>query len=159
MIIYRIANETFKNDLSGNGASIYGSRWNSPGRQLIHASEYISLCMLESLVHFDKNSIPDNQYLMHISIPGIEDPKEMQHVKLKKDWQLYIEYTRWMGDQFIKAGGNLALKVPSAIVEQEYNFLINPLHADFKKVKISRTELLHLDTRLFHTPIARKHNQ
>lgn len=148
MIVYRIANEAYKNDLSGNGAAKYGSRWNSRGYRVVYTSESISLCILESLVHLDKNFIPSAQYLLHISIPDIKDPKEIAHGKIKKDWQLHPEYTQWIGDEFIKANKTYSLKVPSAVVEQEHNYLLNPLHPDFKKVKMIKTELLQLDKRL-----------
>jgi RES domain-containing protein len=148
MIVYRISNEAFKNDISGNGGAIYGSRWNSPGRRLLYTSEYISLSILESLVHLDRNFIPD-QFLLHIGIPDIKNAKQIANGKIKKDWRHNIGYTQWIGDQFIISREAFALKVPSAIVEEEHNLLLNPLHAEFKRVKIIKTELLQLDKRLF----------
>ena len=148
MTVYRISNEAFKNDISGNGAALYGSRWNSPGRRMLYTSEFISLSILESLVHLDR-FIPDGQYLLHIVIPDIKN-KDIAHSKMKKDWCYNLSYTRWIGDQFITGRKTLVLKVPSAIVEQENNLLLNPQHSEFKKVKIIKTELLQLDKRLFH---------
>ena len=71
---------------------------------------------------------------------------------MKKDWRDNLEYTRWIGDQFVKTHESLILKVPSAIVHQEHNFLLDPLHPEFKKVKIINAELLQLDKRLFQQP-------
>ena len=148
MIIYRISNEQFRNDISGNGAAINGSRWNSAGIRLLYASQFISLSILESLVHLRQNYIPASQYLLHIEIPDSNEIQEISFKKIKHNWRQEIQYTQWIGDQFIKNNESLMLKVPSAVVPQEHNFLINPLHKDFKKVKIISTELLNLDKRL-----------
>lgn len=150
MIVYRIANEPYKEDISGNGAAINGSRWNSKNIRMLYAGEYISLSILESLVHLRHIDIPQKQYLLSIQIPEIE-LQDILLSKLKNNWQQHVSYTQWIGDQFVSAGKQLILKVPSAIVPQEHNFLINPLHKDFKKVKIVGSELLELDKRLLQT--------
>jgi RES domain-containing protein len=147
MIVFRISNELFKEDISGNGAAINGSRWNSNGIRMLYTSEYISLAILESLVHLRVIDIPEKQYLLQIELPD-EDFLEIKQSKIKDDWRQHIAYTRYMGDQFILANQSLILKVPSAVVTQEHNFLINPLHTGFKKVKVMKTELLELDKRL-----------
>jgi RES domain-containing protein len=147
MIAYRISNEQYKEDISGNGAAINGSRWNSKNIKMLYTGEFISLSILESLVHLRRTDIPANQYLLTIQIPEIS-VRDILLSKLKKDWHHHISYTQWIGDQFITEAKNLVLKVPSAIVPQEHNFLINPQHKDFKKVKIVSSELLELDKRL-----------
>jgi len=150
MILYRISNELYKEDISGDGAAINGSRWNSKNVKMLYAGEYISLCILESLVHLRKIDIPADQYLLSIQIPEVEF-QEIKFSKLKDKWQQHLNYTQWIGDQFISSNKHLFLKVPSAIVPQEHNFLINPLHKDFEKVKIVTSELLELDKRLLQT--------
>ena len=150
MIVYRISNELYKEDISGNGAAINGSRWNSKNIRMVYTGEYISLSILESLVHLREIDIPEKQYFLTIQIPDVEF-QDIILSKLKNKWQQHINYTQWIGDQFIKNNEALVLKVPSAIVPQEHNFLINPLHATFKKVKIVNTELLELDKRLLQT--------
>ncbi len=147
MIVYRISNELYKEDISGNGAAINGSRWNSRNIKMLYVGEHISLCILESLVHLRKIDIPAKQYLLSIQIPD-DEFKDIRFSKLKVNWQHHINYTQWIGDQFTKNNMELILKVPSAIVPKEHNFLINPLHHDFKKVKIISSELLELDKRL-----------
>jgi RES domain-containing protein len=150
MIVYRISNEMYKDDISGNGAAINGSRWNSKNIQMLYSGENISLTILESLVHLRKIDMPNRQFLLTIQLPDIQI-KEITISKLKNNWQHHVSYTQWMGDQFISTGEFLVLKVPSAIVPQEHNFLINPLHKDFRKVKIVSSELLELDKRLLQT--------
>ncbi len=147
MIVYRISNELYKEDISGNGAAINGSRWNSKNIRMLYTGQYISLSILESLVHLKEIEIPAKQYLLSIQIPD-DEFKGIRFSKLKVNWQRHINYTQWIGDQFITNNMELILKVPSAIVPQENNFLINPQHPDFKKVKIISTELLELDKRL-----------
>ena len=147
MIVFRISNELYKEDISGNGAAINGSRWNSKGTMMLYTGEYISLVILESLVHLRIIDIPEKQYLLQIELPD-GDFSEIKLAKIKDNWQQHVAYTQWMGDQFVSANQSLILKVPSAIVPQEHNFLINPLHPEFKKVKVIKTELLNLDKRL-----------
>lgn len=148
MIVYRITSESFKADLSGNGAALYGSRWNSKGLPLLYTSQFISLSILESLVHLNRMVIPGDQYLLYIEFPERTTITELPHNKIKRGWYIETEYTQWLGDQFLKNDKSLVLKVPSVIVPQENNFLFNPLHIEFKKVKIINSELLQLDKRL-----------
>ena len=150
MTLYRLTTGNFANNISGEGAKIYGGRWNSVGIPVVYFSEFISLSILEILVRTDKLNSPAAYTLLSVQIP--ENPvKSIELKKLKPGWQAHIEYTRWIGEEFLKENQTLALKVPSAIVPHEHNFLINPLHPDFKKVKIINTELLELDKRLLQT--------
>lgn len=150
MIIYRLTTSVFADNISGEGARIYGGRWNPVGLAMVYMSEFISLSILEILVRASKENSPGTYTLLSIQIPDTP----FAGVELKKlnlGWQHHLEYTRWIGEEFLKTNQMLTLKVPSAIVPQEHNFLINPLHKDFKKVKIIHTELLELDKRLLQT--------
>ena len=147
MIIYRLATSEFADDLSGEGAKIYGGRWNPVGLAAVYISEFISLSILEILVRANKFTSPDTYTLLSIQIPE-SSTVTIELKKLKSEWQNSIEYTRSIGEEFLRDNQTLVLKVPSAIVTQEHNFLINPLHKDFKKVKIVHSELLELDKRL-----------
>lgn len=148
MIIYRLTTAEFANDLSGEGSKLYGGRWNLAGTSALYTSEYVSLSLLEILVNLNKNRLPISYTLISLELPELHISK-IQYKKLKDNWQHHFEYTQWIGNEFLKNNDFLALKVPSAIVPQENNFIINPLHAAFKKVKILNTELLELDKRLF----------
>ena len=150
MTIYRITSEIYKDDISGNGASIYGARWNSVGKRMVYTSEHISLGILESLVHFTKNQIPQNLYLLHILLPNNIEVSEISLEKIKDKWANHIDYTQWIGDNFIENNQSLILKVPSVVVPEESNFLLNPIHKDFKKITIQKFELLQLDERLMN---------
>ena len=150
MIIYRLATTEFAGDLSGEGAKIYGGRWNPVGIAGVYFSEFISLAILEILVRAGKFTAPDAYTLLSIEIPE-ESIASIELKKLKKGWQDHIEYTRSIGEDFIKMNKTLALKFPSVIFPQEHNYLMNPLHNDLKKVKMVNSELLDLDKRLLQT--------
>ncbi len=87
--------------------------------------------------------------LLTLSLPEKTDIAEIKLSRLKEIWKDDYSYTRFIGNEFIKTGNNLALKVPSAVISAEHNFLINPLHPDFKKVKILKTKSFRTDKRLF----------
>ncbi|MDB5280185.1 MAG: hypothetical protein JWR61_5140 [Ferruginibacter sp.] len=149
MIVYRLATETYKNDLSGNGAKLFGGRWNSVGLPVIYTTENISLAVLEILVRADPYTIPLTYHLINIEIPDSIQPLIIASAKLKAIWKDDIGYTQWMGGEFIKSNKALLLKVPSAVVDQENNFILNPRHTDFKKVEIVAVKKFMFDKRLF----------
>ena len=148
MIVYRISNSIYSNDISGTGAKLNGARWNSKGVQALYTSQQISLAVLEMLVNtnFKDYAIPLD--LMYIKLP--EQPvTTIESSGLKNNWRDDPEYTRYMGDEFFKQKRSLILRVPSAVIQEEYNYLANPLHPDFKKIKIIKTKSFWPDERLF----------
>jgi RES domain-containing protein len=149
MIVYRICNNQYTNDLSGTGAKLFGGRWNAKGIPMLYVSEHISLAVLEMLVHNQLNDFSIELGLMRISIPDAIDIKEIKINKLKNAWEEDISYSRFIGDEFIKSASSVILKVPSAVIQEEHNFLINPLHIDMKKVKIIDVSSFRTDKRLF----------
>lgn len=149
MIVYRICNSLFSDDITGTGAKLFGSRWNSKGIPMLYVTEHISLAVLEMLVHNKLKEFSIPLSLLHISIPDALETKELSLKKLKKDWIKDEAYTQFMGDEFIRSQHSPVLKVPSAVITEEHNFLINPAHPDFKKIKITHTQLFETDKRLF----------
>ena len=149
MTVYRICNALYSEDLSGNGAKLFGGRWNSKGVGMLYASEHISLAVVEMLVHNDCKDFSIELNLLYITVPEIIEIKEVKHSKLKNNWMDDFGYTRFMGDQFIQSGTHSILKIPSAVITQENNYIINPLHLDFKKIKITEISSFRTDKRLF----------
>lgn len=149
MIVYRLATEMYKDDLSGNGAKLFGGRWNSAGLSVLYTTENISLAVLEILVRTDMQTIPITYHLIKIEIPDSITSLFITINKLKNNWKDDLGYTQWMGDEFIKSNKLLLLKVPSAVVDEESNYILNPEHSDFKKVKISAIKKFQFDKRLF----------
>ena len=148
MIIYRLVLETFKEDLSGTGSKIFGGRWNFPGYSAIYTAENISLAVLEILVNTDKNNIPPAYYLLKLHLPDNLPIKVITNAGLKEKWYTDFEYAQYIGSNFLESGKESILKVPSAIVKEEFNFLLNPAHTDFKKITIKETVPFDFDIRL-----------
>ena len=149
MIVYRLTQSRFKDDLSGEGASTYGGRWNSKGHRMLYCTEHVSLAVLEHVVNFNKSesAIIPNFHLLEIKIPETKY-LNLQLADLKKDWLADIHYTRFIGDEFLKAKSSLMMKVPSAVVPEEHNFIINPYHKDFQKIETIHAKIYKLDGRL-----------
>lgn len=153
MIIYRLATARYSDDLSGTGAKILGGRWNVPGLPVLYTAENISLAVLEIIVNADRHFIPPAYQLLKLSIPDAVECTAITKDKLKKQWKDDFEYTQWMGSEFLKQNKNFVLKVPSAVVDEEHNYLFNPRHNDFKKLKIAAISNFQFDQRLhLHTP-------
>lgn len=152
MILYRLSHQKYKDDLSGTGAALIGGRWNQKETKIIYTSSSKALSIVEILVHVPADGIPDDYCMISIEIP---DNSPIQTVKLNTlptDWNKFprIGATQNIGTEFIRKNKFLALQVPSAVVPGEFNYLLNPAHPDFKKVKIKGTETFNFDPRLFH---------
>jgi len=151
MIVYRLAREKYKNDLSGRGAEDAGGRWNSKGVPLLYTAESRALCALEIAVHIQLNIVPLDYLMITIDIPAFPKPQEISYAHLPEHWRNFpeIKFTQNIGDRFFREGKNLALRVPSAIIKGDYNILINPAHIDFRSVKVVSMEPFEFDQRLF----------
>ncbi len=149
MIVYRICNSLYKDDISGYGASIRGARWNDRGLSMLYTSEHISLCALEMLVNILLTEVKLNFHLLHIKVPDNASVSSIAVEKLKPNWRDDEGYTNFIGNEFCKNKNSLVLKVPSAVITEEYNYLINPKHPDFKKIKILNSKPFIFDQRLF----------
>jgi RES domain-containing protein len=148
MIVYRITKAKYKNDISGMGAKLYGSRWNPAGIPVLYAAENISLAVLEALVHLEELELPTEYWLLKIQLPGEVKISTIEISKLKKNWINDEAYTQYIGTQFINNGQSLMIAVPSAVINEECNYLINPSHKDFAKIRIQSTREFNFDTRL-----------
>ena len=150
MRAWRIVKTRLKADaFSGEGARLYGGRWNSSGTAMVYTAGSISLATLELLVHLDTASI-----LPSFSICPVDfDDSFMEVINpahLPSDWRQSPAPTslKNIGDNWISRGSSVVLRVPSAVVEDENNYLINPAHKDFKKLVIGRMKPFRLDSRL-----------
>jgi RES domain-containing protein len=148
MKVYRISKCKFINDLTGTGAALYGGRWNSKGTYLLYTAASSSLAMLESVVHL--SNLPAPGYcLISLDVPE-QNIETVDPAKLPNQWNQHPPpaILRKIGDRFVKEGKALALKVPSAINEDEFNYLLNPKHPEFYKVKLVRKKEIAFDDRL-----------
>lgn len=141
MIVHRLAKAAFTG-LDGEGARLFGGRWNSPGRPMIYTAASPSLAVLEVLVHLDlpPELIPSDYRLLSIFVP---DDAPLADVAELPDDPLSV------GDAFLALGEALVLRTPSAVVPQEHNSLINPRHPAAAGLKLAADEPFRFDPRLF----------
>lgn len=157
MILYRIAKCNYAADLSGAGARLYGGRWNSIGQPMVYMAASPSLAVLEVLVHLPPSIFPANFCLAEFDISD-NSILTADNASLPDDWQDVsppIALKR-LGDAFLKQNKYLLMKVPSVIVPQEFNYLLNPLHADAAKIKLVEKKPFSFDARLVSTLTSRK---
>jgi RES domain-containing protein len=151
MKAYRIAKIRYINDLSGSGAKRYGGRWNHKGTSMIYTSENRALATVEYLVHVPLSIVPAHLSLVTLQIPDKITPKAISKSDLPGNWREYPAPSKLaeLGTNWANKNEALLLRVPSAVVEHEYNILINPLHPDMKHVSIAQIERYTVDKRLF----------
>ncbi len=151
MIFFRLSKTDYCADLSGKGAEINGGRWNSKGRALLYTCGSRALCTTEIAVHTPLGIVPLDYCLCSINIPDNSSVRQINAEELPNDWKSFPHpaSTQVLGDEFIKAMEYLILKVPSAVVSGDFNFLINPIHPEFKGLRILQTEPFAFDERLF----------
>src|SRR6201986_3495365 len=127
MILYRIVKCAYA-DLSGTGARLYGGRWNSEGKPMVYLASSRSLAILEALAHLSPTNMPDDYCMIVVEAP--DNIAEVDINTLPENWQEYPEQNilKQIGNVFLQKKEKLMLKVPSAIVKEEYNYLLNPLH-------------------------------
>jgi RES domain-containing protein len=149
MILYRIANCNYINDLNGTGARLYGGRWNSEGKSMVYLASSRALAVLEVLVHLPALVLPDNFCIAEIKVPE-NSVLTLNVESLPANWQDASPPAelKTLGNQFIKETKYLMMKVPSAVVPEEFNYLLNPWHTDIKKVSIVHTHPFSFDDRL-----------
>ncbi len=138
-------------DLSGIGAEMYGGRWNNKGTKMVYTASSIALAMAEVAVHVPFGLLPVDYFVVSIDVP--EDSMTMITVEDLEGirWNSHppSHITQKIGDTFISKNVDLLLKVPSAVVEGDFNFLINPAHKEFSKVKVLEVKPFQFDKRLF----------
>lgn len=153
MFVYRIANPKYRElTLSGIGAEMVGGRWNEKGTRAVYCSENISLALLEYYVHTTNIAVlPKNILVAKIFIP--DDLEILKLEELPDDWNIYpySPGTARAITGLVKEPGFFALKVPSAIVGVEFNYVLNPLSRDFARVVVDDYLELPLDPRLIST--------
>ena len=149
MILYRLSKRKYRSDLSGKGAELFGGRWNSKGVAMLYTSQSRALAFAEVAIHIPIGIVPKDYFLVSISIPDKAGILQLTDTDLPPDWRSnpHSNSTQKIGDQFIAEAKYLVLKVPSAVVPGDYNFLINPNHSQMKGVVIEDIEPFEFDSR------------
>ena len=152
MIVFRVEREKYlQSTLSGIGASISkGYRWNSLNTKLVFTAESRALATLEVSVHLDlSEDLPADRYYVEIEIPDEIPIFEVNIEDLPAYWDSKPPTisTQTIGDDFVFENEGAVLKVPSSIVPQEFNYLINPNHLDSKKIRVISETVMTFDSR------------
>ena len=147
METYRIVLKKWSKKLvaSGNAA-----RWNSGGREVIYTAASRALATLENMVHRSGEGSNELYKVMVITIPSVVKHDVVSLADQPDVWWEVNRYheCRAVGDRWLTLGKSAVLKIPSAIIMHEYNYLLNPAHPDFKKIKLLRTEAFKFDPRI-----------
>lgn len=148
---WRITDQKYADSaFSGEGARLWGGRFNSPGIPAVYASGSLSLALLEILVQSNDRSNLRNKVLFRADIqenliefpPQNDLPEKWKYIPASKTSQTY-------GDSWINQQNSPVLKIPSVVVPQEFNYVINPFHPKFNEIDISDALPLPLDPRFF----------
>ena len=154
--LWRIAPDTpdyVAHDLSGKGAEITGGRWNRKGLPVVYAASTASLAALETIVHFAATGLPLNRFLVRIDVPDDlwNARRSATPASLDIGWNAVPagKVSLDFGDAWLKdAASPLVLEVPSVIVPEESNVLLNARHPQMSRVKASKLRLWQYDGRL-----------
>lgn len=151
MNAFRLARKKYPIELSGKGASIAGARWNSKGTEIIYCAESRALAMAEVVVHLSLATLPSDFVMLKIDIPAEIAIEVIDVSSLELNWSVFpfSFSTQLLGDDFVRRNETCVLKVPSAVVKGDFNFLINPHHKDFNKIRIIEQSDFPFDKRIF----------
>lgn len=134
---------------TGEGARLYGGRWNSPGQRVVYTAATASLAVLEMLVHLDRSAALASYVLIPCEFDeALVTPLDMGQVPSRWRHSPGPSALAVVGDAWLARGATPVLVVPSALIEHERNYLLNPAHADFGRITIGNAQPFSLDSRL-----------
>ena len=135
--------------LDGEGARLAGGRWNSRGHAAVYASSRLSLAALELLVHTDVPLVPPDLVAFEIDVPDTLAIESVDVAELPRDWRLPGHPScRAIGDTWLAEERTAVLRVPSAVVPEEWNYIINPTHPAAKAIQVVGRRKFAFDSRL-----------
>jgi RES domain-containing protein len=134
----------------GEGARRYGGRWNKPGTPVVYTSGTLSLAVLEYLVHVDSDLLPVGLVSVSATIPDSLNIETIDTAGLPVDWKDKIipASLQQLGTDWANQARSPVLKVPSVIIEHEWNYVFNPLHPGFSKISWDAAVGFSFDPRL-----------
>ena len=144
--VYRLVRrERALDALSGEGARRYGGRWNPPGTAAVYAAESRALAVLETFVHFTLEARDMRFVLITLELPARARVERHSGARPPRS----LAASQGVGGAWLGGGDGLALVVPSVLVPQEKNYVLNVAHAQFAGVRIASTEPFSFDERLW----------
>ena len=148
---WRIDKERYvATSFNGLGAAVDGGRWNSAGIRVIYASEHLAMAAQEKYVHLPK-PVPARWRFVKFRIEfGTVRMQRLDPAKVPAGWQNSppSALTQAIGDAWVQSGATAILAVPSVIIPEETNFLLNPAHPDFARITVSAPEPFVFDLRV-----------
>lgn len=138
-----------KTAFSGEGARLYGGRWNSPGTAMVYTAQSQSLAVLEMLVHLDSADLLGKYVFFEVTIDD-SMVAALDPARLPENWRAEPapNKLRRLGDDWVTGATSVALRVPSSIIPAESNYLLNPKHPEFAKLQIGKAMPFRYDARL-----------
>ena len=148
MIVYRLAKTKYVKDLSGRGSKLHGTRWSPPGIPVVYTAESRALAALEFYVHVE-SAVPRHTSIATIEVPDGCGISVLNVLSLPNNWRNLPPPLKLQkfGAAWFASSSDILLKVPSVLVPNEYNYLINPVHADSKLIRILQIEKYIFDQR------------
>lgn len=149
MELFRLGSCKYALDISGEGSRLYGGRWNTVGISAVYFATSRALAVLEVLVHLTPALIPNNFCMSIFDVDGTI--LEITENQLPKGWNTFpfLKQVQLIGNKFFKTEEYLLLKVPSAVVNGEFNYVMNPNHSGAKGIKFKAKKTFTFDDRLF----------
>jgi RES domain-containing protein len=152
IVAWRFVKEKHVGDaFDGEGARLYGGRWNSRGVPVVYTGGSLSLSVLEQFVHLRAGDVRIRFAYMRVRIPDKVAVEEIIPSQLPRDWREgpAPDSTKEAGTHWFEEGRTAILRVPSVVIPVEYNYILNPGHPDFKHVDIGAPEPLSFDPRMW----------
>src|SRR5687768_6035441 len=149
LTVWRLVTARFaRSAFSGDGARLYGGRWNRKGVPLVYTAATQSLAMLEMLVQDEP--LRARYIMIEVRIPSAVKIERVKVEDLPADWRSIAarENLQAIGTEWARKRGAALLAVPSAVIPAEYNYLLNPLHAEYRRIRIGKPEKFETDLRL-----------
>lgn len=150
MILYRITKAKYSRDLSGTGARVYGGRWNEKGTAVVYTASSPALATVELLVHVDPTLLPTGLRLVFVKVPDDASSRTIHTRALPRDWRAFPPSPALaeIGSKWAASRRTLLLRVPSAVVVDDWNVLLNPAHPESENVRIDKDTPYTFDERL-----------
>lgn len=145
MVLWRISRHL---ELSGRGGLTIAGRWHHAGSPVVYLAETPSGALVEVCAHTSANDIPPSFTLLKVVCPDSFAYEEISWAALDPGWAGRVEITRDMGSEWLQRGSSALLRVPSALVPESANYLLNPLHKDAGLFHIEKSFQYPFDARL-----------
>jgi len=147
---WRIVSANYKDKaFAGDGARIHGGRWNSKGVAVVYTADSLALASIEMIVNLPAPELLQKYVRISARI-SLDLVSELSEADVPEDWNSrpISPSTRTIGDRWAKKQRSAVLRVPSIVVPDEYNYLLNPSHPDFSQIKIGKPTIYYFGPRL-----------